>query len=64
LQAAHSYITSTGSLFSLEAPPPRARIFSYLIAYLNRSNISVAALQMNADLGLSAQMYGLGAGLF
>lgn len=23
----------------------------YLIAYLDRSNISVAALQMNADLG-------------
>ncbi|HET7117006.1 MAG TPA: MFS transporter [Hanamia sp.] len=36
----------------------------YLIAYLDRSNISVAALQMNADLGLTAQMYGLGAGLF
>ena len=36
----------------------------YLIAYLDRSNISVAALQMNADLGLSAKMYGLGAGLF
>lgn len=36
----------------------------YLIAYLDRANISVAALQMNADLGLSARMYGLGAGLF
>lgn len=36
----------------------------YLIAYLDRSNISVAALQMNADLGLTSQMYGLGAGLF
>lgn len=36
----------------------------YLIAYLDRSNISVAALQMNADLGLSARMYGIGAGLF
>lgn len=36
----------------------------YLIAYLDRSNISVAALHMNADLGLTAQMYGLGAGLF
>jgi ACS family tartrate transporter-like MFS transporter len=36
----------------------------YLIAYLDRSNISVASLQMNADLGLSARMYGLGAGLF
>ena len=36
----------------------------YLIAYLDRSNISVAALQMNADLGLSARMYGIGVGLF
>lgn len=36
----------------------------YLIAYLDRSNISVAALQMNADLGLTSGMYGLGAGLF
>lgn len=36
----------------------------YLVAYLDRSNISVAALQMNADLGLSARMFGLGAGLF
>jgi MFS family permease len=36
----------------------------YLVAYIDRSNISVAALQMNGDLGLSAQMYGLGAGLF
>ena len=36
----------------------------YLIAYIDRSNISVAALQMNAELGLTAQMYGIGAGLF
>jgi len=36
----------------------------YLIAYVDRANISVAALQMNADLGLSARMYGLGAGVF
>lgn len=36
----------------------------YLVAYIDRSNISVAALQMNADLGLSTEMYGLGAGLF
>lgn len=36
----------------------------YLIAYLDRANISVAALQMNADLGLSKKMYGIGAGLF
>jgi ACS family tartrate transporter-like MFS transporter len=36
----------------------------YLICYVDRSNISVAALQMNAELGLTSQMYGLAAGLF
>jgi ACS family tartrate transporter-like MFS transporter len=36
----------------------------YLIAYIDRSNISVAALQMNGDLGLNTRMYGIGAGLF
>ncbi len=36
----------------------------YLVAWLNRINISFAALQMNADLRLSAAQYGLGAGLF
>ncbi|MEJ5020843.1 MFS transporter [Ochrobactrum vermis] len=36
----------------------------YLIAYIDRSNISVAALGMNADLGLTSSMYGLAAGLF
>jgi MFS transporter, ACS family, tartrate transporter len=36
----------------------------YLVAYIDRSNISVASLQMNADLGLTTRMYGLGAGLF
>jgi MFS family permease len=36
----------------------------YVIAWLNRINLSFAALQMNKDLGLTASMYGLGAGLF
>ncbi len=36
----------------------------YLIAYMDRANISFASLQMNADLGFSAAVYGLGAGLF
>jgi len=34
----------------------------YMVAYIDKSNISVAALQMNADLGLTARMYGLGVG--
>lgn len=36
----------------------------YGIAYMDRLNISFAALQMNRDLGFSASVYGLGAGLF
>ena len=36
----------------------------YLVAYIDRANISVAALQMNADLGLTAQMFGWAVGLF
>lgn len=36
----------------------------YAIAYIDRVNISFAALQMNRDLGFSATVYGLGGGLF
>ncbi len=36
----------------------------YCVAYIDRINISFAALQMNRDLGFSATVYGLGAGLF
>jgi MFS family permease len=36
----------------------------YVIASLNRVNLSFAALQMNKDLGLSATAYGFGAGAF
>jgi len=35
----------------------------YFFAYLDRTNLSVAALTMNKQLGLSATAYGLGAGL-
>jgi ACS family tartrate transporter-like MFS transporter len=34
------------------------------ISYIDRANISFAALQMNRDLHFSASIYGLGAGLF
>lgn len=37
---------------------------SYLVAVLDRANISYASVQMNASLGFSAAVYGLGAGLF
>jgi ACS family tartrate transporter-like MFS transporter len=36
----------------------------YCLAYVDRVNISFAALQMNADLKFSATAYGTGAGLF
>jgi ACS family tartrate transporter-like MFS transporter len=37
---------------------------AYCIAYIDRSNISVASLTMNKDLGFSAYLYGWGAGIF
>jgi MFS family permease len=39
-------------------------IACYLAAFLDRVNVSFAALTMNADLGLSATQYGLAAGVF
>lgn len=39
-------------------------ILCYFISNLDKTNISVAALQMNADLGLTTSMYGLGVGMF
>ena len=57
---------------SLEASTMRAVLWRlipfvmllYFIAYLDRVNIGFAALTMNADLGFSATVYGLGAGIF
>ena len=37
---------------------------AYCIAYIDRSNISIAALTMNKDLGFTAYIYGWGAGIF
>lgn len=37
---------------------------TYVLAQIDRVNVSFAALTMNADLGFSASVYGLGAGLF
>lgn len=39
-------------------------ILCYLVAYLDRVNVGFAALTMNKDLGLTAAMYGFGAGVF
>lgn len=36
----------------------------YVISYLDRTNVGFAALTMNKDLGLTAEQFGVGAGLF
>jgi ACS family tartrate transporter-like MFS transporter len=38
-------------------------LIGYAINYLDRSNVGYAALTMNRDLGFSASVYGLGAGM-
>ena len=39
-------------------------LLAYVVAYMDRVNVSFASLQMNDDLKFSATIYGLGAGLF
>ena len=39
-------------------------LLAYLCAYMDRVNVSFAAVQMNVDLSFSATIYGLGGGLF
>jgi ACS family tartrate transporter-like MFS transporter len=39
-------------------------LLAYLMAYMDRVNISFASLQMNDELKFSASVYGFGAGLF
>lgn len=39
-------------------------IIAYIVSYLDRVNVGLAALTMNSELGLSAEAYGLGAGIF
>jgi ACS family tartrate transporter-like MFS transporter len=36
----------------------------YIVSYVDRVNVGFAALQMNQDLGLSASVFGFGAGIF
>lgn len=38
--------------------------FLYVIAYIDRVNVSFANLKMSADLGFSDRVYGLGVGVF
>jgi MFS family permease len=39
-------------------------LLCYVVSFLDRVNVSFAALQMNRDLGFNADVYGTGAGLF
>jgi MFS family permease len=39
-------------------------LLCYFVAFLDRINVSFAALQMNHDLGFNPAIYGFGAGLF
>jgi MFS transporter, ACS family, tartrate transporter len=36
----------------------------YIVSFLDRSNLAIAALQMNRDLKFGSSVYGLGAGVF
>jgi hypothetical protein len=36
----------------------------YFVAFLDRVNVSFAALSMNADLGFDSAVFGLGSGIF
>lgn len=39
-------------------------LLCYFVAYLDRTNIGIAALQMNKDIEITASQFGFGAGLF
>ena len=39
-------------------------ILCFFIAYLDRVNVGFAALTMNKELGLTAEMFGFGVGIF
>lgn len=39
-------------------------VLCYIVAFLDRVNVGFAALHMNGDLGFTATVYGLGAGIF
>lgn len=39
-------------------------VLLYMVAFLDRVNISFAALTMNRDMGISESLYGFAAGIF
>ena len=36
----------------------------YVVSFIDRSNVGIAALTMNKDLGFSPTVFGFGAGVF
>ncbi|OSS41309.1 hypothetical protein DESAMIL20_862 [Desulfurella amilsii] len=38
--------------------------FLYILNFVDRVNVGFAALKMNKDLGMSAEQFGLAAGIF
>lgn len=68
-RATTSFGPATGELARRTLAKVRRRLIPfmfllYIVSYLDRVNVGFAALQMNADLGFSATVYGLGAGIF
>src|SRR6201994_659341 len=61
-QASHAIERRTIAKVSWRLLPLVA--LAYCISYIDRSNISFAALTMNKDLGFNAYIYGWGAGIF
>ena len=59
--------SGSGSGFPAAARKVQLRLIPlfilYVTCFLDRENIGFASLAMNADLGLSASAYGLGAGM-
>jgi ACS family tartrate transporter-like MFS transporter len=69
LKVRQDYIKRTGSTDAIVLRKLRRRILPYLsllyvVAYIDRINISYAALDMNSSLGISSSQYGLVAGIF
>lgn len=59
----------TGSIEQATMRRVRARLLPllllvYVAAYLDRSNVGIAALQMNGELGFGPAIFGFGAGIF
>ena len=57
-------MTSARTLAKVRRRLPPFMALLFLVNYLDRVNVSFAALSMNADLGFTPAVYGFGAGVF